>query len=107
MSQMSETVVLAPFEIWEVMLDNSTIKFHKPLILTPKKISADENFWVVEEPELGLSAFGNDCESLWDCVQSCIRMQWKEYVCEDNGNLLPLAKKYKDAYLAIAGEVDE
>jgi len=28
-------VLLAPFEIWEVLLDNSTIKFHKPLVLTP------------------------------------------------------------------------
>jgi hypothetical protein len=34
-------------------------------------------------------------------------MAWKEYVREDDCNLLPLAKKYKDAYLSLAEEVDE
>ena len=84
MSLTIEPATLAPFEIWEVPLDDSTIKFHEPLVLTPKRISADGGFWVIEQPELGLSAFGSDHESLWDCVQSCIRMAWKEYVCENH-----------------------
>ena len=106
MSLTIEPTLLAPFEVWEVPLDDSTIKFHEPLVLKPKQISADDSFWVIEKPELGLSAFGSDHESLWDCVQSCIRMAWKEYVCEDDNNLLPLAKKYKDAYLNIAEVID-
>ncbi len=67
----------------------------------------DVEYWDVEMPELGLSAYGVDYEDLWDCVQSCIRMVWKEYVRENDCNLAPLAKAYKMAYLAIAEEVDE
>ncbi len=107
MSRTNETALLAPFEIWEVLLDDATIKFHKPLTLTPKWLSDEETYLVVEVPELGLSAFGETREELWDCVQSCIRMAWKEYVCEEDRNLLPLAKGYKDAYLALAEAVDE
>ena len=103
--------LLAPFEIWEVMLDDATIKFYAPLILKPKILLPDDpgdtTYLVIEVPELGLSAFGIDREDLWDCVQSCIRMVWKEYVREDDQNLMPLAKSYKDAYLNIAEEVDE
>ena len=111
MSQIQETALLAPLEIWEVMLDNSTVKFFKPLIVKPKVLPpekpGDQTYLTINVPELGLSAFGSDSESLWDCVQSCIRMAWKEYVCEDDSKLAPLAKSYKDAYLTIAEEVDE
>ena len=111
MSQITETTLLAPFEVWEVMLDNSTIKFFKPLVVKPEILPPEEpgdrTYLTVNIPELGLSAFGTDHESLWDCVQSCIRMAWKEYVCEDDSKLAPLAKSYKDAYLAIAEVVDE
>jgi len=111
MSVICETGVLAPLEIWEVMLDNSTIKFFEPLVVRPKILPPEESgnptYLIVDVPELGLSAFGTDHESLWDCVQSCIRMAWKEYVCEDDSKLASLAKSYKDAYLALAEEVDE
>ena len=111
MSLTIETDTLAPFEVWQVMLDHSTIKFFEPLILKPKMLPPEEPgdpiYWTVEVPKLGLSAFGHDYESLWDCVQSCIRMAWKEYVCEDDSKLAPLAKSYKDAYLSIAEQVDE
>ena len=107
MSIAHETALLAPFEIWEVMLDDTTIKFFEPLLLKPKRLAGDDDLWIIEKSDLGLSAFGTDRESLWECVQSCIRMAWKEFVCEDDRNLLPLAKKYKDAYLSIAEDVDE
>jgi len=35
--------LLAPVEIWEVLLDESTIKFHQPLVLTPT--------WLPDDPE--------------------------------------------------------
>lgn len=41
MSTSKDTDLLAPFEIWEVMLDNRTIKFRKPLELTPAKMAHD------------------------------------------------------------------
>ena len=113
MCRVNETTLLAPFEIWEVPFDHATIKFHKPLMLTPTRMPHDPDepsnveYWEIVVPELGLSAFGTDHESLWDCVQSCIRVAWKEYVCEDDRNLLALAKSYKDAYLTIAEVVDE
>lgn len=111
MSQIEETTLLAPLEIWEVLLDNSTIKFFQPLVVQPKMLPPedrdDSTYWTVEVPELGLAAYGINHENLSDCVHSCIRMAWKEYVCEDDSKLAPLAKSYKDAYLAIAEEVDE
>jgi len=35
MSLTIEPALLAPFEIWEVLLDDSTIKFNEPLIVKP------------------------------------------------------------------------
>ncbi len=110
MSTAKKTDLLAPLEIWEVLLDNATIKFRKPLVLKPKVLPpeepGDQTYLTVEYPELGIFAFGVDREDLWNCVQSCIRVIWKEYVCEEDCKLAPLAKSFKEAYLAIAEAVD-
>ena len=111
MSQVDETTMLAPFEIWEVMLDDSTIKFFEPLILTPTKMPhdpdepGDAEYWEVEVPELMISTFGTDHEKIQNGILSDIRDAWKNIVAIPNGNLSPNGKKIKQNYLAIAEEI--
>ena len=112
MSQTRNDAGLAPFEIWEVMLDNSTIKFHKPLVVTPRRMPHDQDepgdveYWEVDFPQLNISAHGRTRQELWECVLGDIRFNWIEYVSMDDRKLAPLAKSYKDAYLAMAEVVD-
>ena len=103
--------VLAPFEIWEVSLNGSSIKFHEPLVLQPEWLPGDpeepdENEYLfVEYPLLDISAFGQDRHELWNCICDDIRMSWKHYVLEDDANLVARTQKIKAAYLAVAEEV--
>jgi len=72
MSIAQNTDLLIPVEIWEVPLGNSTIKFHKPLVLTPTFIpddpeEPDDNEYLqVDYPKLAISSFGrraSDCSN--------------------------------------------
>ena len=101
----TETDLLAPFEIWEVMLDNSTIKFFEPLVLKPVQISGDEEFWLVEVPELMISTFGNERRSIQNGIFSDIRDAWTHIVSLPDDRLSPRGKKVKQNYLAIAEEL--
>jgi hypothetical protein len=111
MSHATKIDILAPFEIWEVMLDNSTIKFFKPLILNPVRVSPDpdepdnEEYWIVEVPELMISTFGHEYHSIWSGVLSDIRDAWKHIVSLPDDSLSPNGKKIKQRYLALAEEV--
>jgi len=111
MSQMSETAVLAPFEIWEVQLGNRTIKFFQPLLLTPHWLEddpddPDENeYLAVEYPDLDISAFGKDREELWRCIRGDIRAAWKHCVHVPVEKLSPINKRIKENYLSVAEEV--
>ena len=111
MKQAEKTALLAPFEIWEVILDNSTIKFFEPLILTPTKMPHDPDepgnveYWEVEAPELMISTFGTDHEKIQNGILSDIRDAWKHIVTLSDSNLSPNGKKIKQNYLAIAEEV--
>ncbi len=102
---------LAPFEIREVMLDNSTIRFREPLVLTPEWLPDDPNdpdeneYLTVKVPELNISAVGSDIEELVDCVQSCINFGWRHYVQPDDSQLNYQIREIKRNYLAIAEEV--
>ena len=106
----TETEVLAPFEIWEVMLDNSTIKFFEPLIVQPEILPLEEpgdpTYLTVDVPELNISAHGLTRQELWECVLGDIRFNWTEYACEDDCKLVPLARSIKNTYLAVAEVVD-
>ena len=111
MSQMSETAVLAPFEIWEVQLGNRTIKFFQPLLLTPHWLEddpddPDENeYLAVEYPDLDISAFGKDREELWRCIRGDIRAAWKHCVHVPVEKLSPINKRIRENYLSVAEEV--
>jgi len=115
MSVATLTDILAPFEIWEVPLGYSTIKFFRPLVLTPVPLPDDpeepskpgENDYVlIERPDLNISVFANTRDDLEEIVLSNIRLNWTEYVCEKDQKLAPRAKSIKEAYLAIAEVVD-
>ena len=112
MSQTNEITLLAPIEIWEVMLDNSTIKFFEPLVLTPFRLEddpddIDENeYLAVRCPELAISSFGADLEELESAIRSDIRFAWRHFVLADDSQLTPDAKVIKDRYLAVAEAVD-
>ena len=105
MSLATKTDLLAPFEIWEVVLDNSTIKFFEPLILQPVRISRDEEYWLVEVPELMISTFGDERRSVQSGVLSDIRDAWKHIVSLPDDRLSQNGKKVKQSYLAIAEEM--
>ncbi len=97
---------LAPFEIWEGMLDNSTIKFHKPLVLTPRILPPEEPgdkiYWVVEVPELNISVHADNMDDLWEFVRSDIRFIWRHIVLAPPSTLSRAATKIKTNWLEIA-----
>jgi hypothetical protein len=106
--------VLAPVEIWEVMLDHSTIKFHQPLVLTPTRMLRDSDepdeveeveYMEVEMPKLGISAFGEDRRELLSVIRGDIRMAWKYIVCVEDEKLSTSNLAVKRNYLAIAEEI--
>ncbi len=100
---------LAPFEIWEVMLDNSTIKFHEPLVLTPRILdrgTPSECFYA-EQPALDIFAVGIDWEELASCLRSDIRMTWKRIVRKHDNALTPDDRVTKRRWLEIAEEVND
>jgi len=109
LSIMDDQTVLAPFEIWEVMLDDSIIKFFEPFIVQPAILPPDEpedsTYWTVDVPKLDLSAVGISLEELESCVRSDIRMTWKQVVRKRNGELMPHDRTIKQRWLAIAEEI--
>jgi hypothetical protein len=111
MSLIKETIQLAPFEIWEVMLDNSTIKFFEPLLVQPEVLqpeeSSDPKYWTVDVPELDLSAVGISLDELGSCVRSDIRMTWKRIVQKHDNELTPDQRAVKRRFLKLAEEVND
>ena len=103
----------ATFEIWEVPLDDdSVIRFFEPLVLQPERMPpdpdepSDEEWWIVDMPELNLSSYGRTMQELWECVHGCVRFNWRTFVCEDDSRLAPCTKAIKEAYLDVAEVID-
>jgi hypothetical protein len=111
LSLVQETAVIAPFEIWEVMLDHSTIKFFEPLVLTPEILPPEEpgdrTYLTVDVPELAISSHGIDIEELVSAIRCDIRFAWRHFVRAKDTKLTADAKKIKYNYLAIAEATDE
>jgi len=106
--------LLAPFEIWEVMLDDSTIKFYEPLILKPVPLPDDpeepsqpgeNNYLLVECPELNISTAADNRDDLLEFVHSDIRFAWRRIVRTETKRLDQKARAIKNHYLALAEEV--
>ncbi len=104
---------LAPFEIWEVMLDNSTIKFHEPLVLQPTRMPHDPDepgdveYWEVIHQNLAIDVYAETVDEVIEAVHSAIRIAWRVFVCVPDDRLIPATKKIQQNYLAIAEEIDE
>ncbi|MGL6227428.1 MAG: hypothetical protein ACRC10_12485 [Thermoguttaceae bacterium] len=110
MSTVTET--LAPVEIWEVMLDDATIKFFEPLVLQPVREHDDEEdepseteYLSVRLPKLNIDVFAASHSELVDWVKSDIRKMWEHFVRQDDAKLSNSALILKRNYLAVAEEV--
>ena len=108
----SVTEQLVPFEIWEVLYDNKTIKFFKPLVLEPTWVpddpdEPDENEYLqIIYPELAIDVFAETRDELLSWVHSEIRMNWKLFVSKEDAQLNPDTLALKRSYLAVAEVVD-
>jgi hypothetical protein len=108
----AETTSFAPLEIWEVLLDNATVKFHQPLILTPTLMPDDpeepddEEYLQIICPELNIDVWAENQEDLLEIVHSEIRFVWKHIVLQDDGKLDAKSKTIKRNHLALAEVVD-
>jgi len=105
----AEQSALAPLEIWEVMFDDSTIKFFEPLLIEPKILDRGTSgeCYFAECPEIGISAVGIDIEELSSCLRSDIRMTWRRIVRKRDNNLTPNDRAMKRRWLEIAEEVND
>ena len=111
-SYTTESTALAPFEIWEVMLDDySTIKFNEPLIVEPEILPPEEpgdrTYLTVDVPHLAISSYGIDMETLESAIRCDIRFAWRHFVQADDVLLMADAKAVKENYLSIAEVYDE
>jgi len=106
---LSATDSQTPIEVWTVMLDNSTIKFNKPLIVKPEilppEAPGDNTYLTVDIPELNISAHGLNHEELRDSIESCISFGWRHYVQSSDCLTSPEIEKIKHNYLNLAEEV--
>ena len=109
MSLVAEPTVLAPFEIWEVPLDDErTIKFNEPLILTPTWMpddpdEPDENEYPqVICPELNIDVWAENVEDLIEAVKWDIRFIWEHIVLKPDSELDRISLSIKRNHLAIA-----
>jgi hypothetical protein len=107
-----DTDVLAPFEIWEVLYGNKTIKFYEPLLLTPRIMPDDPDepddveYLQVVYPELAIYVNAENRDELLGAVHSNIRMNWKHFVSEKDSQLSPQMQTVKRKFLAMAEVVD-
>jgi hypothetical protein len=97
-----------PLEIWEVSLDDSTIKFFKPFFILPTVLDEGTSgeCYFVECPEVGISAVGVDFDELRRCLHSDIRIMWKRVVRKPDNELLPEDRTIKRRFLELAWEIN-
>ena len=96
-------------EIWEVILNNSSIKFFKPLLVVPTLLDQGTpgECYFAECPEIGLSAVGVDLEELSSCLRSDIRMTWKRIVQTHDNELSSHDRNIKRRFLELAEEIHD
>ena len=117
MSLIAESTTLAPFEIWEVPLDDErTIKFNEPLILTPTWMPDDPDeprapgaprYLDVICPKLNIDVYADNFDDLIEAVKYDIQLIWERIVLKPDGILSKKARIIKQNHLAIAEVIDE
>ena len=94
-------------EIWEVILDDVSIKFNErisiPITVLDK--GTEEECLFAEYPEIGVSAVGIDFEELRSCLHSDIRLMWKRVFQRPDGELSLKDKAIKQRFLELAEEI--
>lgn len=104
------TDILAPFEIWEILLDDSTIKFHQPLLLSPTYMPHDEEepgetqYLEIVKPELNIDVYGEDRRELLSALRSEISFVWRHLV-KSNNQTDPETNEIRRRYLELAEEI--
>ncbi|MGL4593390.1 MAG: hypothetical protein ACRCUY_01530 [Thermoguttaceae bacterium] len=109
----TKTDLLAPFEIWEVPINGTVIKFHKPLILTPKWLPDDpdepddHDYLWIECPELDISSWSEDRDDLRKWVEEDIAFAWEHFVRLDDDQQTPATLRIKRRYMQLAEEIND
>lgn len=85
---------LSPFELQEVDLENSRLRFREPLVLKPF-LDGSSQLLVIENEDWELSVFAPTREQLWEELREQIAMLWREYAQEDDDVLSPPALTFK------------
>jgi hypothetical protein len=107
-STSSVTESQTPLEIWEVLLDSSTIKFNVPLLISPTILDkgTSEECYFAELPEIGISAVGVDIDELRSCLHSDIRMTWKRVFRKPISKLTPKDAAIRQRLLELTEEIN-
>ena len=103
---------LAPFEIWEVLYGDRTIKFFKPLVLVPSWMPDDpdepsENEYLqIIRPDINVDVWAETRDELLEVVLSEICFVWEHIVLREDSELDTESKRIKREHLTIAELVD-
>ena len=97
------------FEIREVPLNNSVIKFNERLLVPFTVLDREtaEEYYFAELQEIGVSAVGVDIDELSRCLHSDIRMTWKRVFRKPVSKLTPKDRTIRQRFLELAKEVSE
>jgi hypothetical protein len=91
-----DVVDLSPLVLEEVELGERVLKFDQPVVLHPSLDEETGQLYVVEDPDLGLDAFGYTRDELLDEVNSQLLTLWDEYANEEPDKLTASARRLRD-----------
>lgn len=74
-----EPVDLSPVEFKEVELAHEVLRFDPPIVLTPRLDDDEQQYFVADVPELGLTASGRTRDELLQDWEDQIQFVWGEY----------------------------
>ena len=95
---------LSPFELQEVDLENSRLRFRQPLVLVPL-LDESGQMLVIENADWELCVFAPTREQLWEELREQIAMLWREYAQEEDDVLSPPALDFKQHLLRHIEEI--
>ena len=111
MSQVNDTAILAPFEIWEVPFGDRTVKFHEPLVLTPTWMPHDSDepgdveYLEAVRSDLNIDVFADNRDDLLEIVVDEIRFIWEHIVLKPDNTLSRNAVNVKMNFLALDNSI--
>jgi hypothetical protein len=97
-----EPVDLSPIVV--IGIDDPGVKWREPLELTPSLDEESQQYLCVNDPSIGLDAFAQTRDLLFDEIREQLAMLWTEYACADDADLDDSALALKHELLARATE---